>query len=134
MWQENVEIVRRTIDLFNAGEIHRAMEQVRDDFEVDWSNSIGPHKGIYRGRSEALRLWRSFVEAFDALHWDPEEIIEVDEARVIVVNHVRMRGRDSGVDVDAMGAQLWTITGGKAQRLKLYQSKADALETAGLSE
>jgi hypothetical protein len=57
----------------------------------------------------------------------------VDEARVIVVNHVRMRGRGSGVEVDATGAQLWTISGGKVRSLKIYQSKADALEDLGLA-
>ena len=58
----------------------------------------------------------------------------MDDTRVVVVNHVRMRGRGSGVDVDATGVQLWTIKAGEAQRVKLYQSKADALEAAGLRE
>jgi hypothetical protein len=53
---------------------------------------------------------------------------------VIVINHVRMRGRGSGIDIDARGPQLWTIVDGKAQSVKLYQSKAEALEAAGLRE
>ena len=44
------------------------------------------------------------------------------------------RGRGSGVEVDAVGAQLWTIHDGKAQSVKLYQSKDDALAAAGLRE
>ena len=40
--------------------------------------------------------------------------------------------RGSGVNVDATGAQLWTIVGGKVRRVKLYQSKADAFEAIGL--
>jgi ketosteroid isomerase-like protein len=134
MSEENIELVRRTIDLWNATEIDQALEELADDFEMDWSNSIGPLKGIYRGRQGVLKLWMSFLDAWDAVQWDPEEIIEVDDARVVVVNHVRMRGRGSGVDVDATGVQLWTIKAGKAQRVKLYQSKADALVAAGLSE
>jgi hypothetical protein len=58
----------------------------------------------------------------------------VDDTRVVLVNHVRMRGRGSGIDVDATGVQLWTIEARKAQRIKLYQSKAEALEAAGLWE
>ena len=57
----------------------------------------------------------------------------MDEARVVVVNRVRGRGRGSGVEVDATGAQLWTITGGKVRSVKLYQSKAEALEAVGLA-
>jgi ketosteroid isomerase-like protein len=92
MSQKNVELVRRTIDLFNAREIDRALDGSARDFEVDWSNSIGPLKGIYRGRQRALKLWRSFFDAWDSVQWDPEEIIEVDHTQVVVMNHVRMRG------------------------------------------
>jgi ketosteroid isomerase-like protein len=134
MSEENVELVRRTIALWNANETEQVLDGLADDFEMDWSNSIGPLKGIYRGREGVLKLWSSFLEAWEGVHWDPEEIIEVDGTRLIVVNRVRMRGRGSGVDVDATGVQLWTIEAGKAQRVKLYQSKAEALEAAGLSE
>lgn len=51
---------------------------------------------------------------------------------LIVVNHIRMRGRGSGVEVDAVGAQLWTIADGEVQGVKLYQSKAEALEAVVL--
>jgi hypothetical protein len=37
MSQENVELVRRTIDLFNSTEIDQALDGTRDDFEMDWS-------------------------------------------------------------------------------------------------
>jgi ketosteroid isomerase-like protein len=134
MSEENIELVRRTIDLWNAREIDRALEALADNFEMDWSNSIGPLKGIYRGRQGVLKLWRSFLDAWEAVQWDPEEIIEVDDTRAVVVNHVRMRGRGSGVDVHATGVQLWTIKASEPQRVKLYQSKAEAIEAAGFSE
>ena len=131
---ENVEIVRRVFDSINRGDVDGALERAAEDFEMDWSNSIGPAKGIYRGKEEVRKAWTSFVEAFDELRWDPVEIIEVDESRLIAVNHVRMRGRGSGIEVDAVGAQLWTISEGIGRSIKLYQSKAEALEAAGQSE
>jgi ketosteroid isomerase-like protein len=133
MAQDNVELVRRIIELFNRKDIARVMDAVADDFELDWSNSIGPLKGVYKGREGALELWESFLDAWDEIRWDPQEIIEVDEARVILVNHVRMRGGGSGVDVEATAAQLWTITDGKGRSVKLYQSKAEALAAAQLA-
>jgi hypothetical protein len=57
MSQENIELVRRAIGWFNASAIDRALEETRDDFEMDWSNSIGPLKGVYRGRQEVLKVW-----------------------------------------------------------------------------
>jgi ketosteroid isomerase-like protein len=134
MSQENVELVRGAIDSINRRDLDQAIEAAHDDFEADWSNSIAPHGGVYRGREQARVLIEAFLEAWDEFHWDPQEIIEVDEAWVLVVNRVRGRGRGSGVAVDAIGAQLWTIAGGKVRGIKLYQSKADALEAAGLRE
>jgi ketosteroid isomerase-like protein len=134
MSQENVEVVRRVFDAINRGDVDRALEAAADDIEMDWSSSVGPEQGVYRGKEQIRKLWTSFVEAFDELRWDPEEIIDVDDSRVIAVNHVRMRGRESGVEVDAVGAQLWTISEGKSRSLKLYQSKAEALEAVGLRE
>jgi ketosteroid isomerase-like protein len=131
MTQENVELVRRTIDLFNRREIDRALDGVADDFEMDWSNSIGPLRGLYRGRDEARGLWEAFLDAWDEVRWHAREIIEVDDNRVVVVNRVRMRGESSGIDVQATGVQLWTIHNGKARAIKLYGSKADALAAAG---
>jgi hypothetical protein len=64
--QENVEIVRRAFDSINRGDVDAALEAAADDFEMDWSNSIGPLNGVYRGRPEALRLWRSFLDAWDS--------------------------------------------------------------------
>jgi ketosteroid isomerase-like protein len=134
MSEETIQRARWMVDLFNAGEIEEALAGVSDDFEMDWSNSIGPLKGIYRGRAGALELWRSFTEVWESIRWEPEEILDVGDERVIVVNQVRMRGRDSGVEVNATGAQLWTFKDGIPTRVMLYQSKADALEATGLSE
>jgi hypothetical protein len=49
MSQENVELVRRAIDSVNHGNFFMATEYTADDFEMDWSNSIGPLRGVYRG-------------------------------------------------------------------------------------
>jgi ketosteroid isomerase-like protein len=135
MSEENFELLRQTVDAINCGDIDGALEDAADDFEVDWSNAIGPgRRGIHSGKDAVREFWRSFVEAFDELRWDFEEIIEVDESRVIAVNHVRASGRGSGASVDSMSALLWTISDGKARSVKLFQSKAEALEATGLSE
>ena len=132
MSQENVELVRRAIDSINRGRL--ALEDTTDDFEMDWSNSVGPLKGVYRGVEQVNAVFQSFREVWDRLRWDVQEVIELDGARVLIVNRVRMRGRTSRVEVQATGVQVWTIRYGKLAGVKLFQSKADALEAVGLSE
>jgi ketosteroid isomerase-like protein len=134
MSQGNVEMVRLAIDAINRGDMSRAMEEADDDFEMDWSNSIGPLNGVYRGRGQVSEFWESFLEAWDELRWDVQEVIDLDGQQVLVVNRVRMRGRVSRVEVEATGAQIWTIRNGTLGSVKLYQSKATALEAVGPSE
>jgi hypothetical protein len=45
-----------------------------------------------------------------------------------------MRGRGSGVKVNASGASIWTIRDEKVAAISLYQSKAKALGAAGRSD
>ena len=134
MSEENVKHARRVIELSNRGDIDGALELAADDYVLDMSNAIGPDKGIYRGKEKVRDLFTSARDAVGELRWEAPEIIEVDEERLIVVLHVFMRGRGSGAEVDAVSAALWTISDGKGRSMKMYQSKADALEAAGLSE
>ena len=131
MSQENVAMVHQAIDSINRRDMRLAMELADDDFEMDWSNSIGPLKGVYRGRGQVTKLWESFLEAWDELQWDVQEVVDLNGEQVLVVNRVRMRGRASQVEVQAMGAQIWTIRDGKLGSVKLHQSKTEALEAVG---
>lgn len=62
----------------------------------------------------------------------PVEVIDVDDSRLILVNRLQMRGR--GMYVDEIEAQLWTVRGDKAEQVKLYRSRSEALEAAGVRE
>jgi ketosteroid isomerase-like protein len=127
---EKIEIVLRIIDSLNARKIDEALQFVADDFELDLSSSIGPLKGVYRGRGGAGTLWSLLLHLWTTVRWDPVEVIDVEDSRVIVVNRIQMRGR--GMYVDDIEVELWTVRGGRAERVKLYRSKSEALDAAGL--
>jgi ketosteroid isomerase-like protein len=134
MSQENVEIVLRSIDSSNHGDLRLALKDAADSITMDWSNSIGPLRGVYRGREQVTGFMASFLEAWDELQWHVQEIIDLDRDHVLVTNEVRMRGRASGAVVRAVGSQVWTVRNGKIESVKVFQSKAEALEAVGLSE
>jgi ketosteroid isomerase-like protein len=127
-----VEVVRRIVDSLSAGKIDEALRGVADDFEVDLSNSIGPLKGVYRGRQAAYELWASLLNAWTTVHFDLIEAIDVGDSRVILISRVQMRR--PGAYEDDIYPQLWTLSGDKAERVKFYRSKPEALEAAGLRE
>jgi ketosteroid isomerase-like protein len=126
----DVEVVRRIIDALNRGDVDGAMDATSSDCEVDWSNSRGVLKGVYHGRDEARELWKSFLEVWASVRWEVREFVDMEDGRVVIASEFQTRGDASGVEVAARGASLWTIRDGEAAAVKLYQSKAEALEAA----
>jgi ketosteroid isomerase-like protein len=132
MSQENVEIVRRTIEAWNRRDLQRLMSFYRSDAEVDWSRSEGPFKGIYRGRDELNTFWDQLWSMWE------EGAIEIHEflhtgSEVVVANTAHFRGRD-GIEVIARTTLVFTLERGKITGLRLFPDRDAALEAAGLPD
>ena len=134
MSQENVEIVRAVVGAFNEHDPALLASYVADDGEADWSESIAPYRGIYRGPAEWREWLRLRLDAWRAARWEPIELLELDGDTVLLVTRLIAEGRDSGVQVAAKAAVIWTLRDGKIARAKLFQSKVEALQAVGLSE
>ena len=134
MSEENVEVVRRIVREFNRRDVDSATDLATVDCELDFSNSRGPESRVYRGRDQTRQFFNAFMEAWASLRWELEELIELEGDRVLTVSQLQMRGRGSGAEVTVKGASIWTIRDGKVAAQTLYQSKAEALDAAGLQE
>jgi ketosteroid isomerase-like protein len=136
MSQENVEIVRRSNEARNRGDVGGALIDVHPDVESDWSESRAADGGmveaVIHGRDELSTRMQDLLDLWDA-RWDQEELLEVSDDQVLSVASVRFRGRD-GIELSDRGAQLWTFAGGKAVHMKFFPSKERALESLGMSE
>ena len=132
MSQENVEFVREVyadIGSLTAG----AGGRIAADAEFDFS-AVYPDRPILTG-VDALRGFRDGGPWAGApIHFEPERFFDVDEERVLVFVRVSARGRDSGAPVDLPAAHEITIRDGYVVRFKVYLSRDEALEAAGLAE
>jgi ketosteroid isomerase-like protein len=109
-----VETVRTAIDAFNRGDLEAMLKiGYAGEFEYDWSRSMGPNRGIFRGASVTL-------EAHDFI---PRGNY------VVVPTTTHGRGRQ-GVPVTARSAQLYTFEDGRLVRIALYQDPTEALAAA----
>jgi ketosteroid isomerase-like protein len=124
---ESVALVQHLIDRLNLGDYEALIQASSEDFELDFSASRGPLSGFYRGREGSREFWESFSEPWDSLQWDPEEIVEIDDGRVLTVSAVRARGGESGAEVNAKGAAIWTVRNGEVVAVRLFQSREEAL-------
>jgi ketosteroid isomerase-like protein len=133
MSQQNVELVRKLLEVYNERTFVENTDLIDPDVVWDMSRVQLPDADSYTGRSE----FRSFVEAweegFASEHMEAKEIVDAGD-RVVVMVHHRGRGKSSGIEVNQTFAMVWTFRAGRVVRMEMYPTRADALEAAGVFE
>ena len=128
MSRENVEIVRRVYECWSKGDFSNPEPYAPDvRFEMpDW-----PEGSSARGVEEMAKTWFQALNAWEGFRSEPQEFI-AHGPHVLVRNHITARGRESGLDVDADTASLFTLEDGRVVRLALYWNVERARKAAGL--
>jgi ketosteroid isomerase-like protein len=117
----------------------------RGDFSsTDWAHpdlelviADGPAPGRWTGVSGMAEAWRDLLSAWEGLRDEPEEYLEIDNERVLVLAHFSGRGNSSGLDIgqiDAEGAGLFHVRDGKVTKHVVYLECDRALSDVGLAE
>ena len=130
MSQENVEVVRRSLEAWNRGDLATVSDLWRSDGEIDWSRSRGPLKGIYRGREQIEGFWNEFMSTFEENRTEAHGFTDAG-SEVVVTNTGHHRGRE-GIEVIARSTFVFTVENGQITRLRMFQERAEALEAVGL--
>ena len=132
MSQENVEIVRRSVEAWNQRDQAMWIGFLSRDAELDWSRSRAPFKGVYRGRGEHEDFWNFFWSTFADVHIETHDITDAG-CEIVLWNTAHMRGRD-GIEVVASSALVNRVQNAEFTLLRLFQERDEALEAVGLSE
>jgi ketosteroid isomerase-like protein len=134
MSQENIEILRRGFEALNARDFDRYYIEFFDP-EVEWQSSAeDPDAATHRGLQAYKRYLEQWLESFDGLRADVEELIDVGDDRVLTWNRWTGRGRASGAPADWYLAIIFTMRDGKIVRGEEYFDRDEALEAAGPRE
>jgi ketosteroid isomerase-like protein len=127
------EILRASREGLGAeATVSRMAEYWHPDVVYDLSDSpwfdVG---GVYRGIDAVSRVWRDWLNAWEALRFDYELVDAGD--RVVVLLDTRLRGRSTGIEVSQGKAAFVTrFRDGLMIHNKFFASHAEALEAAGL--
>ena len=123
MSQENVETVRSVYSAFADGGLdamaefwdpninHRAAEGAVDDV------------GEMRGPAAVRRYIQDWIDMFDGLAFDPEELLDVGDDRVIAAVHMSGRAKLSGAETELRVAIVYTVRDGKIVRGREYLNR-----------
>jgi hypothetical protein len=86
-------------------------------------------ESVFHGHVGYFRLWRYWLDAFDDIHWEPQEVLEFGD-RFVVTAEQRGRGSGSGVAVTQPVFQVVTLRRGLVIRQEDFRDRARALEAA----
>ena len=131
---QNVDIVRRVMRRVGDGDLDAALGDVAPDAELDWSDSLAPDGGVYRGRAEWRAWFHGREEGLSELRFDTTEVMDASSDTVLTVARLQARGRASGIEVEALGAAVWKLRDGMVTALTLYQTRDEALRALGLAD
>jgi ketosteroid isomerase-like protein len=136
MSQENVEAVRRGLEAWNADDLDAFLAEL--DPEVVVHPAIEPAleggETTYRGFDGMRRAWNDYRGgAWERLTVHVHEIRDLGES-VLVLSHIDLAGRTTGIEFSQEIGQIITFRGGKVVHTQDFLSHAEALEAAGLQE
>ena len=132
MSQENVEIVRRAWDAITRRDLDGFLA-LMDSEVVAEPRILAVEGGALRGHDGIREWWESVFGAFPDFD---AEVIEIREGGHMTTSNVRVRGRGAGSDVP-FEDPIWHVSewqDGKCVWWRVYESRSEALEAAGVSE
>jgi ketosteroid isomerase-like protein len=133
MSQENVELVRRAFGVVTIpGDPEAMVAASHTDFEMHLVGVAG-EPVRYAGAGGIREFFRDVAQSWESFRFKSTDLRDLGD-RVLVLGHVRGRGRASGVEVDDRWAWIVELRGGRAVSLHGFLDHREALEAAGLSE
>jgi ketosteroid isomerase-like protein len=121
----DVETLRGAYEALNHGDVEGALGVL--DEHAEWSeHSDLPEAGVYRGRDAIRTFLEQFLESWQHFNQETEELIP-GESCVLIMLRSRVRGKGSGVAVEARYAHLWTMEDGRGVRVDAYLDRDEAL-------
>jgi ketosteroid isomerase-like protein len=132
MSQENVDAFMRGVDAYNRRDIDPLLETSHP--KAEWYPFTAQVEGdeAYHGHEGIRQWWANVDAAFEEFEASIDEVRDLGDS-VLALGRLRARFR-SGVTLDTEIGWLTRYRDGLAVWGRAYQSHAEALEAAGLSE
>jgi ketosteroid isomerase-like protein len=130
---DNIELVRHALAVYNTGDVDAFVDLFTDDGEVETDPRF-PEGGTFSGRESIRRFIAGLHQG-----WQGGSAVTLKETRgegdsVLAGWEWHAKGERSGIEVSSDWFGLWTLRDGRIARLRFFYDRAEALEAAGLRE
>lgn len=131
MSQEHLDAVRAVYDAWGRGDFQGG-PNVYDPLAVLVQGEGFPDKGAHLGIEGIRKYTRGFLEAWERITIEAEELIEAGDSVIAAVVQ-RGVGQGSGAPAEFRYFHVWTFRGDRVIRLETVRERAQALALTGLS-
>src|SRR5436190_11045033 len=122
---DDVATLRHAYEALNHGDVDGALSAL--DRDAEWAeHSDLPEADVYRGRTAIRAFLCSFLESWEEFHQETEDLLPGDGC-VLILLRSKVRGKGSGIEVEARYAHLWTMRQGRGVRVDAYFDRDEAL-------
>jgi ketosteroid isomerase-like protein len=126
---ENVALVRRTYERFNAGDL--ALDHFHPDVRMSQSRPLVGTADDFDGHEGIRQAVEILGQTFADVRFEPQSYEELPGGLVVVETRWVGRVRSSGAPVDAPVWHVWTIEDGLVTALGVHPSGRAARAAAG---
>ena len=133
MSQENVEILRRSLEAFDRRD-RTAWLALREQDCAVVTDRYWPEAEPIVGGDAAWEFYVKVFEAFDRISIGDAELVDAGTDKVMAHQRHDARGSASGADVEINYWAVITFRNGRVVRDEWFADQGEALEAAGLSE
>jgi ketosteroid isomerase-like protein len=124
---EDIERMKRGFALYNEGDFDGLREFIAPDIVMERVGDLPPVQG-----------WEAFraLQDPDAFAWQRAYPLDwtINGDRALLRLRIHAQGAASGVELDTIGWQVWTLRDGLAVRVQVFTDEADARAAAGLGQ
>jgi ketosteroid isomerase-like protein len=131
MSDENLELVRRNNDAYNARDLGALLDTLSESVTFR-SRFSAMDSRTYNGHEDMRRYFAEMEEAWSRYEMHLERMVEAG-SRVVGLFHLHAVGRESGVEVEEEQGVVFTVEAGKVVAIDSFPSQAEALESVGVS-
>jgi ketosteroid isomerase-like protein len=135
---ENLDLVRSIYTTWERGDFSLMDREPEwhdvfaPDFEWHTRGDL-PDAGVRTGYEGAVRLRDEWVQNFDDMHIEVDELIGAGD-NVIAIGRLCGCLRGSGHELDIEETQVWRLRDARATEVRAYLTRSEALKAVGLAE
>jgi len=131
--QENVEVVRRTLEAFSDRDADLVFSYLAAEMEWEPAGPAAVEGAVYRGRVDVAGAIAALWETWEVFRLEEAEVRDLGDS-ILWLGRVHIKGSTSRIELDQEFANHIEVRDGKIVRVKAFIAWQEALEAVGLRE